>query len=160
MKVTEAQRLIKDVLVQMGQKYSKDEAVELVLVTGMVESGYKYIYQISGPARSYWQIEPDTCVSQIENYISYRKKLVKKCAEISKLDESIWTNTDKDLWDWILSTNLAAAIIHCRLKYWRVPKSLPQDTLGQAQYWKDYYNTAEGAGTVDKWLEVVEKHLV
>ena len=57
-------------------------------------------------------------------------------------------------------TNLAAAIIHCRLKYWRVPKSLPQDTLGQAQYWKDYYNTAEGAGTVDKWLEVVEKHLV
>ena len=65
MKVTEAKRLIEDVLSQMGQKYSKDEAVELLLVTGMVESGYKSIYQISGPARSYWQIDPDTCGSQI-----------------------------------------------------------------------------------------------
>jgi len=160
MKVTEAKRLIEDVLSQMGQKYSKDEAVELLLVTGMVESGYKYIYQIGGPARSYWQIEPDTCVSQIENYISYRKKLVTKCAEISKLDESIWMSNDKELWDWILSTNMAAAIIHCRLKYWRVPKALPQDSLGQANYWKDFYNTHEGAGTVEKWMDVVEKHMV
>ena len=38
-----------------------EEAVELVFLTGLVESGYDYIYQIgSGIARSFWQVESFT----------------------------------------------------------------------------------------------------
>ena len=63
--------LIKDVCVQMGDKYAKKEALDIVYATGLVESKYEYIEQIGkGPARSFWQVEPSTAVDNCKNFIS------------------------------------------------------------------------------------------
>ena len=73
--------LVDDSLNRLGKKYAKPEAVELVLATGLVESRYKYIKQIGSEiALSYWQIEVDTAIDCVQNYLAFRLSLAKKCA--------------------------------------------------------------------------------
>ena len=79
-----------------------------------------------------------------------------KCAEVSMVDIKHWQNYSEFLWSEILEANLAAAIIHCRLKYWRVPKRMPNSLEGRAKYWKKYYNSDQGAGTEEKYLETIK----
>tara|TARA_R110002110_G_scaffold367584_1_gene577381 strand:+ start:1082 stop:1570 length:489 start_codon:yes stop_codon:yes gene_type:complete len=150
---------IKDVLGNLGSKYASDDAVELVLTTGIVESGYRYIRQISGPARGFWQVEPSTSHDNVVSYLSYRGHLLKKCAKASNTPMDIWENSNVDKWGEVLETNLSAGIIHCRLKYWRSPGPIPSDTNGMAKYWKENYNTDLGAGTVRHYTDAVTKHL-
>ena len=50
--------------------------------------------------------------------------------------------------------NAFFAAAMCRVHYRRVFESLPKldDALGMATYWKKYYNTYAGKGTIDKAL--------
>ena len=52
------------------------------------------------------------------------------------------------------------ACLFARLHYLRVSEAVPDDLRGQAGYWKRYYNTRLGKGTVvgymDKWQQYVE----
>jgi len=149
--------LIKDVCVQLGEKYAKTEALDIVYATGLVESKYEYIEQIgTGPARSFWQVEPQTAVDNCKNFISTRPELMQKCADILGIDPYHFIDPQPDNWDWILRTNIAAGILHCRIKYWRVPESIENSPEGLAKYWKEHYNTAEGAGSVEHFLHLTE----
>lgn len=122
----------------MGSKFASDDAVKLVLATGIVESRYEYVRQMgNGPARSFWQVEAATAVDNLAHYLKHRKKLMGKCAEASMVDLKHWQNFDERLWEEILEKNIAAGIVHCRLKYWRVPKPMPNSIEGQANYWKN-----------------------
>ena len=144
----------------LGDKYSSPEAVELVLATGIVESRYEYIRQMGdGPARSFWQVEPASAVDNLAHYLVYRGSLMQKCAEASLVDLKHWQNYDEIVWANILEKNIASGIIHCRLKYWRVPKKMPSSLEGQADYWKKYYNTEGGAGDPEHFVESVKKYL-
>ena len=150
--------LIRRTLSGMGGKFASADAVEMVLVTGIVEAGYKYVTQLgTGPAKGFFQNEPATCVDNLQHYLSHRGKLMRKCAEASHVDSKHWQNYDEKLWADILEKNIAAGIVHCRLKYWRVPKRMPNTTSGQADYWKKYYNSEGGKGRPEKWIEAVEK---
>ena len=152
--------LIEDCLNALGKKYANPMAVELVLATGLVESRYKYIKQIgSAIARSYWQIEGDTALDCVKNYLSYRPALAKKCAEVSQTPVQLWLEGTKEDWEKILTYNMRCAIIMCRLKYWRDKTPLPKNTKEMAQVWKSVYNTEGGAGTVSHFLEIVGKHI-
>lgn len=51
------------------------------------------------------------------------------------------------------------SLICCRLSYKRIPALIPGDLLGRAQYWKEYYNTEAGKGTVEHYLESVAECL-
>jgi len=53
-----------------------------------------------------------------------------------------------------LEWDLAFAILMTRLRYRVVPSPLPAatDLRGMAAYWKTYYNTAAGAGTVNEFI--------
>lgn len=53
--------------------------------------------------------------------------------------------------------NYAAAM--CRVKYFSIPTSLPgaRDRLGLAEYWKQHYNTYEGKGTIQEFLDKYKK---
>ncbi len=64
---------------------------------------------------------------------------------------------DMDLLDQ-LRGNLFYAAAMCRIFYLRFSKPLPQagDWHGMAKYWKRYYNTHLGAGTVDGFLQKSE----
>ena len=72
--------LIKRTCSDMGSKFASDDAVNLVLATGIVESRYEYIRQMGkGPARSFWQVEAATCVDNLAHYLKHRPELMQKC---------------------------------------------------------------------------------
>ena len=50
------------------------------------------------------------------------------------------------------------AVMFCRLHYLRVNQPIPETICEQAAYWKQYYNTKYGAGTVDKYLADWQQH--
>ena len=158
--ISQMRSLVKATCSKMGEKYASDDAVELILATGIVESRYEYIRQMGdGPARSFWQVEPATCVDNLAHYLKHRPELMRKCAEASMVDVKHWQNYDERVWAEILEKNIAAGIVHCRLKYWRVPKKMPSSVEGQAAYWKKYYNSEGGKGDPEHFVEVVKKWL-
>jgi hypothetical protein len=109
-------------------------------------------------ARGLFQCEPWVAVSLCNDYLKYRESLMKKVAEICYLDWKHFTNPTEDDWREILTTNIKAMIIVCRLHYWRVPQPLPKTLDDQAVYWKAFYNTSKGSGTVDHFKEIVVKN--
>jgi hypothetical protein len=140
--------LIKRVL-QKIDLYSS-EAAEFIYNIGLVESKYVYLEQIKGPARGVYQCEPWVAVDIIENYLQYRQDLMKAVASACYLDWSHFTAPKEKHWEYILTTNIAAQIVFCRLHLRRIPQRLPRTLEEQAKQWKTYYNTAKGKGTPEK----------
>ena len=158
--INQMKSLIESTCSKLGDKYSSPEAVDLVLATGIVESRYEYIRQMGdGPARSFWQVEPATAVDTLAHFLVHRSQLMQKCAEASLVDLKYWQTYDENVWAEILEKNIAAGINHCRLKYWRVPKPMPNTIEGKADYWKKYYNSEGGAGNPEHFVESVKKYL-
>jgi len=150
--------IINDVLQKLGKKYADPKSLELIYNTGLVESKYVYLKQIKGPARGWFQCESVTAVDICTNYLKYREPLMKKAAEVCMLDWKYFLDPKEDEWRYILTTNIAAQIVLCRLHYRRVPKPLPRTLEEQAFYWKKYYNTAKGKGTPEHFAEIVSKY--
>lgn len=152
--------VVKDTLEKMGAKYAGQNAMLLVYRTGLVESKYQYIMQKGGSniARGFWQCEPWVAVSLCNDYLKYREPLMKKVADICYLDWKYFLNPKEEDWREILTTNLIAGIVACRLHYWRVPKPMPKTLDEQAAYWKRWYNTTKGAGTEEHFKELVIKY--
>ena len=158
--IKQIRSLVTDTCSKLGEKYASEDAVNLVIATGIVESRYEYIRQMGdGPARSFWQVEPATCVDNLAHYLKHRPELMRKCAQATLVDVKHWQNYDERVWAEILEKNIAAGIVHCRLKYWRVPKKMPSSVEGQAAYWKKYYNSEGGKGDPEHFVEVVKKWL-
>lgn len=141
---------LEDIINTVVETFGGDiEAWELIYYTGLAESEYKATRQYGGgPALSYWQIEPATEEDIWKNYISYRPHLKAKLAELVSDGE------------YDLETNQLYACAMCRIHYMRVPDALPTagDREGQARYWKQFYNTELGAGTVEHFLELANKY--
>ena len=158
--IPQIQSLVSDVCHKMGEKFASQDAINLVVATGIVESRYEYIRQMGdGPARSFWQVEPSTCVDNLAHYLKHRTELMQKCATASLVDVKHWQNFDEIVWAEILEKNIAAGIVHCRIKYWRVPKRMPSTIGGAANYWKKYYNTEGGAGNPEHFIDAYRKYL-
>lgn len=148
--------IIKDTIQKMDMW--SEEAEELVFLTGLVESGYEYISQIgSGIARSFWQVEAPTAKDTIDNYLSFRRTKLEKMSKIMGVNPDDLTGMKYEDLKMLLWGNIRAGIVFCRLKYWRVPKPIPEDLEGKASYWKNYYNTEGGSGNVNHFLEMSEK---
>jgi len=134
------------------------DAEALILRTAAAESRYKYLRQIgTGPARSFWQVESETAIDNIKNYLSFRKSKLELVAKISQTSPDIITSLDDNSASSMLTNNIAFAICMARLKYWRIPKKIPakDDIEGQGNYYIKYYN-AGGKATMKKWKEAVE----
>jgi|TARA_B100001094_G_scaffold102571_2_gene98711 hypothetical protein len=152
-RLEQMKRLVDSVL-KRADLYSP-EAAELVFLTGLVESKYKYIYQIGGPARGYFQVEPFTAWDICINYLSFRRSTAVRYAKVLNLEEEVLMHPTEELMEEMLEDNIALGILLCRLKYYRVPHPLPTDVDGMAAYWKQFYN-AGGKGTVKHFLETVD----
>ena len=74
--VNQIRNYVKTTLGKLGSKYASDDAIELVLTTGIVESGYRYIRQISGPARGYYQVEPSSAYDNVKSYTALQNKVL------------------------------------------------------------------------------------
>ncbi len=133
------------------------EAENLIFGTGLVESNYDYLKQWNdGVARSWWQIEPGMtgAMDTIVNYLHYRKNLLSKCAVAAKVAPFYFRKgvEEEEVRD-LLETNIAYALIMCRLKYRRVPKKLEKTVEGMAHYWKKYFNSDLGKGDPEEFIE-------
>tara|TARA_Y100001937_G_scaffold10884_1_gene13216 strand:- start:1531 stop:2022 length:492 start_codon:yes stop_codon:yes gene_type:complete len=152
--VQQYRSLIKRVITRMGMYSTKAE--DLVLGTGLYESQYRYIRQIgSGIAKSFWQVETATAQDNIKSYLKYRQSRARMCASAALVSSQYVSEdiSDKEVGH-MLEANIAYGIMHCRLKYWRVPKGIPSDIEGQAHYYKKYYNSAEGKASEKGYIKL------
>jgi len=120
-------------------------AENLVFGTALTESGLGYLKQTGkGPALGLWQMEPAT-VRDISRYLARRLDLRDRLRPYC-ID---WPFDPDEL-----PGNLYLSCALCRIHYWRVPDALPRadDLAGLGRYWKQYYNTINGAGTVNDFL--------
>ena len=113
-------------------------AEELVLGTGLQESGFRYLQQISGPAVGLFQMEPAT-VRDLWDYMTARDRT-------TVIKELVVPG--EDLVEQLRWNHLYAAAL-CRMFYLRIPDALPEagNVAAQARYWKRFYNTTLGKGT-------------
>ncbi len=127
------------------------EAEELLLGTGIAESLLIYRRQKGGNALGLLQMEPATHSDIWVRYLRKHQRLGLRILEI--------VNNGRDFKYHIPSAELLAnndrySVLMARVYYLRIPAPLPKsgDTQAQAQYWKTYYNTREGKGTVEKYV--------
>lgn len=149
MNAEDLRRQIKYTLISFNSSvpYSED-AVELLMMTAAHESKLgEFIYQISGPARGVFQMEPKTFKDIKKNYLAFREPLNENVSKyfIKHYDpaEVAW--------------NLKAAIIMARVHYLRVPAKLPDNPADMAIYAKIYWNTTEGKATVEDYVQAYNK---
>ena len=127
-----------------------DDALALVVRTGMAESGYRALrgYGKNNPAIGFWQIEPATMRDMIKNYLSYRK-------EYKDVLEDLGMKLKGDDVEISVMSNMAVQAALCRLHYRRDSKPIPSwdDLESQGKYWKRVYNTIKGRGTVKHFIK-------
>ena len=124
-----------------------DDALALVVRTGMAESGYRALRQENGPAIGFWQIEPATMYDMMRNYLKYRHKYKKALEELGMEFKG-------DDIEMSVMANMAVQAALCRLHYRRDSKPIPSwdDLQAQGEYWKRVYNTIKGRGTVKHFV--------
>lgn len=123
-----------------------EAAERLVLGTACQESECgRWLHQLGGgPALGIFQMEPATWDDIATNFLVYRKELD---AKVEK-----WACVQGPLDAEEMIGNLYYATAMCRVHYLRVPEPIPDYLGGQAAYWKKYYNTELGRGTVQEYL--------
>lgn len=129
-------------------------ASQLLLGTAVHESlGLRHRRQMGGgPARSYFQMEGATHDDIWDNYLVYQASLK------AKIEALLRPGNDKR-YELEHNDNYAAGM--ARAHYRRVRAALPghNDLDGQANYWKQYYNTPLGAGTPEKYKNDWNTHV-
>jgi hypothetical protein len=140
--IKEIRDLVKRVLKDLDC-YSID-AVNLVMRTGMAETGFRHLKQINGRAIGFFQVEPLTAFDLWENFAQSRPKY---------RDVLLRYGFDDGDLRFIVTSNIAIQIALCRLHYRRFKEPIPTTLEGQAKYWKAFYNTKRGKGTVEHFIE-------
>jgi len=127
-----------------------DDALALVVRTGMAESGYRELkgYGKHNPAIGFWQIEPATLYDMMKNFLSYRKKYKDALKELGME----FKGDDIEI---SVMSNMAVQAALCRLHYRRDKQAIPSwdDIEAQGLYWKRVYNTHKGRGTVRHFMK-------
>lgn len=123
--------------------YSK-AAENLLILTYACEgiiNNTTFLKQTRGPALGVIQMEPATH-KWMREYISARSSEFKSTIE--------WIINTGGYHEERLIYDLKYAFLMCRMRYRVVPEALPQaeDIHGLASYWKKYYNTVHGKGTI------------
>ncbi len=136
------QNLIQRVLLDYEGLFSA-AAVELLLGTAAQESQFgHYLRQLgSGPAIGVFQMEPATFRWLKERF---GKQYGFKGRQAEEME-----------WD------IRLAILLARLRYRVVEAPLPKagDLAAQAAYWKQWYNTPAGRGTVEEYEDNFRKYV-
>lgn len=140
--------IVRPTLLHLGLFSSAAE--NLLVGTALQESRLTYVDQLApgpGPAYGLLQMERATHDDIWENYLRFNVALRAKV----ELTLAPWPS-DK-LFQ--MHTNNGYAFAMARVHYLRVREALPaaDDVLGLARYWKRYYNTVKGKGTVDEFVE-------
>lgn len=136
-------------------------AEQLVFCTGLAESGYTDIDQDEkgplkpGPALGLWQMEKAT------HNDHFGWLATTDSASIRPLSVRVRSLLGQWPEPWLqLAGNLHYAAAMCRIHYFRRPQALPDgnDLSALGAYWKQWYNTSAGKGTVEEFVKRCEKN--
>lgn len=121
-------------------------AENLVLGTAVTESRLRFVRQVGGgPALGLWQMEPTTHDDLWSSYLFYNHALADLVLPMAGDIIGGWPPPHELIW------NLRYACAMCRVHYRRIKAPLPaNEAVALASYWKRYYNTPLGAGTIEK----------
>ena len=152
--------IIRPTLDKIGLMSSAAE--NLLLGTAAIESlmGY-HLRQITGPALGIYQIEPITHDDVHINFLDNIKHIDLKLKILGLLNfDAILGDRQKQQKELIGNLYYATAI--ARLIYYRAPSPLPVggDIDGLAHYWKKYYNTELGKGTVEDFVRCYNQYVL
>ena len=143
--------VLSPVLQQLGlDQYRVQAATELLLGTALQESALIYRRQLGGgPALGLFQMEPATHDDIWANFLHYHPALAQSV-------EALTTNPPAAA---TLETNDKYAAAMCRVHYLRMGQIVGQTPLPEAgdipaiaAYWKRFYNTPLGAGSVAQFI--------
>jgi hypothetical protein len=129
-------------------------AENLVLGTALHESHCRYLRQIRGPAMGIYQMEPATHYDLHKSFLAYNNLLRVRVNQYA----SFFSGDMPDPGEMI--GNLFYATAMCRIHYRRVRDPLPtNEPYALAEYWKQWFNTRLGKGTVEQALPHFERAL-
>jgi len=148
-------QLIRETLEETGM-YS-DAAVELLMLTAAVESNLgTYLRQTKGPAIGVFQMEPATYQDIYESWFRSRPAEFR-----DKVERFVEKHVGSERSAVTMGYNLKYAILMARLHYFRVKTPLPSNnTTLLAEYWKRFFNTPLGKGTVEKAVEKYRRYCI
>lgn len=138
-----------------GLDMHSQDAFDLVMRTGMQESQFKYLEQLGGgPGLGLFQTEPGMTGAEDTwyNYLVFKEEVRDRMKALF-LPMGPWDEVT-------IMSNLALQVALCRLKYRRYSQPIPSTIEAQAEYWKYWYNTPGGAGTLEEFVvnaEALEK---
>lgn len=132
-----------------------ENAEELLMGTAAHESHMgKYARQVNGPALGAFQMEPSPHTDIYDNFLRYKPDLLRAVQDTIPIGAESRTPAGyKCGSNAMLTHNPCYAALMARLHYLRQPGKVPDSIEGQGQYWKKYYNTAAGKGTVEQYLD-------
>ena len=129
-------------------------AADLVFETGVIETGYRYIHQLRGPALGYWQMEPFTFRDMVDRVVPNNG--LQPQIEALRLHKDV-IDHKIDSVELIYNPQLAAAMT--RIFYRDKPGAIPSTLEGRANYWKKYYNTYLGKGDPAEYVKRNQEYL-
>ncbi|MGB4107783.1 MAG: hypothetical protein WBK55_08315 [Alphaproteobacteria bacterium] len=122
-------------------------ASRLVVATALAESGLRFLDQVDkngrlGPAYGLFQMERITHDDIWDNFLRHDLSLAARVRHLTMINMELVQQ---------LHGNHFYAAAMCRVHYFRIKSRLPEadDIDGLAAYWKKYYNTPLGKGTID-----------
>lgn len=135
-------RIVRPVL--QGLKLHSVAAENLVLGTALHESHLEYLKQLGkGPALGVYQMEPVTHNDLWASFLAYKNDLA------DRVEHYAIGEPDAEE----MEGNLYYATAMCRIHYRRIKAALPpNDPFQLVMYWKNYYNTSLGKGTIEEAL--------
>ena len=151
--------IIRPVLDYLAPEIPYSKAAEhLLLGTAVQETRLRYLFQLgAGPALSHYQIEPRTHDDIWLHWLNqYQHRAIAE-----KVRGLLGVPPEPENQHLALAGNVFYATAMCRVFYRRIPAPLPKvgDVWAMAQYWKKYYNTRLGAGTVEEFFAHYPQHL-
>jgi hypothetical protein len=122
-----------------------EPAERLLLGTACQESECgRWLVQLGdGPALGIYQMEPATERDIWDNFLEHNDDLAMKVYKWAQE----YNPSEKTM-----IGNLYYATAMCRVHYLRAPGAIPDSLPGQAGYWKQYYNSMLGKGTVQEYM--------
>jgi hypothetical protein len=134
------------------QQIASKEAEDLLDGTFAQESGCgKYVRELdSGPGRGFWQMNPRDHDEIWKMYLPNHAKLANAVLNLATCSKP----PSADL----LVDNIRYACAMARIHYLRIADKIPSTLEGQAAYWKKYYNSEKGAGTVEEYIANYKKY--
>jgi len=113
-------------------------------------------------AFSKWQLEQASIMATLNGLKRKPGRLAK--ATMFLFDDTHattdWASLPLDtiLWMLRMNDNDYLGVLLCREHYRRISSPIPSDLEGQARYWKQFYNTIAGKGTIVEYLANWERY--